>query len=266
MAYNGLYEIYVGNQPMTARSTALKMLALSPDLAEGHAAIAYLDFMDWRWPAAELHFQQSIRLNPKCAIAHMRYGFCLVHAGRVEEGRRELLAAQALDPISPRIKKNLGHVFYVRREFTNAIAQYQEALKIEPSYPAAHLFIGKALEEIGDFTNSTLEVEGTYRDTRPISKRMRERCADLRRSYAEGGTESYWKTQLSHSIQDGSLNGQSCAWAKLNDYPRALDLLERYFQTNEYESLERLYFDPCWDTVHEDPRFVGLLKRTGLRQ
>jgi tetratricopeptide (TPR) repeat protein len=130
MAYNGLFETYIGGFRMWPtqaamnaglRASAGKLMELDATLAEAHAARAWIDYLDWKWADSEKGFQRALLLNPDCAIAHMRYGFTLVYLGRPDEGHRHLLRAELLDPTLPRIKKNLGHVFYAKRQFERAI-------------------------------------------------------------------------------------------------------------------------------------------------
>lgn len=78
MAYNGMFEIYIDGSLGDAkrRAYAKIMLELDSSLAEAHAAQGWIDFLDWKWDDAEQRFKHALKLNPKCAIAQMRYGFC----------------------------------------------------------------------------------------------------------------------------------------------------------------------------------------------
>lgn len=272
MAYNGLYEIYVSKpeQPEVMECVS-KMLELEPKLAEAHAALGYLSFLHWKWYEAQTHFQRAIEFNPMCAIAHMRYGFCLVYAGETEEAFRELTIAEQLNPLSPRIKKNLGHVFYVRRQFREAIAQYQKAIDIEPAYFGSRSFIGWAQRALGEYIEGIDSMErfdlAYYGKDREAA--IRAHYEELRQAFNVGGKVGYW-TKLRNLGGTSTNHFLDHYWipqatAHLGDYPRALELLEKYYETNTMESLEWLFYDEVWDPVHEDPRFVALLKRTGLR-
>jgi tetratricopeptide (TPR) repeat protein len=86
MAYNGLFEVYIrgndlglsaGEVTAKLRFYASKLMELAPDLAEAQAAQAFVDFSDGKWDRAEPEFLKAIKLNPNCAMAHNRYGFCL---------------------------------------------------------------------------------------------------------------------------------------------------------------------------------------------
>lgn len=270
MAYNGLYEIYVSKPEQPEVMECVKsMLALEPQLAEAHAALGYLAFLHWQWPQARGHFQRAIQCNPKCAIAHMRYGFCLVHAGETDEALQELLVAEQLNPQSPRIKKNLGHVYYVRRQFPESIAQYRKALELEPSYLTALTFIGYAQRAMGDYEGAIESMRAHAiahaRNREEVERRYDELSASLQRD----GRKGYWSTLAAQSstLPESWITRYipAQAAAHLGDHEKGLSLLTEYYSTNRLESLEWLLYDEVWDPVHDDPRFIALLKRTGLR-
>ena len=126
--------------------------------------------------------------------------------------------------------------------------------------------MGQAHRALGDFPTGVDEMEkfdlAVYADKAAIHRQYEE----LRRAYADGGPRAYWLKQRDHGEQKTNLYWQAQATAHLDDYPRSLELLESHYATNKLESLESLLFDECWDPVHTDPRFVALLKLTGLRQ
>ena len=65
-----------------ARESAEKAIALDENLAEGHAALAYVNFM-WRgnWPEAEKEFRRAIELNENYSAAHHWFALYLAAAG-----------------------------------------------------------------------------------------------------------------------------------------------------------------------------------------
>ena len=58
-----------------ASAAAEMRLALDEGLAEAHAALAYVKFYSWDWPAAEAGFKRALELNPSSAWAHEGYNW-----------------------------------------------------------------------------------------------------------------------------------------------------------------------------------------------
>src|SRR5258708_6599775 len=109
LAYAGLADSYnltaSGMSPRIraplARAAALRALALDPESAEAHTAMAFLDYkFDWKWDDADREFRRAIELNPKYALAHHWYGECLKLRMRTDESARELRSAIDVDPLS----------------------------------------------------------------------------------------------------------------------------------------------------------------------
>jgi serine/threonine protein kinase len=275
MAYAGLFEVYIGGKELglspaemwaQLRAIASKLVELDSTLAEAQAAQAWIEFLDWKWDKAEPRFLRAIQLNPKCAVAHMRYGFCLVFSGRADEGQKELLIAEDIDPILPKIKKNLGHVFYVKRQFREAIEQYQKAIDLEPSYTVAHESIGYAYRALGNYTNSFDEFEKYELRIGKDPGQVRKHFDELRRAYKKGGPRGYWLKCLEEARQSADLYSQAACYARLKNYDKSLGLLQTLYATNRPGLFPNLYWDDCWDPVHDDPRFIALLQKVGLKK
>jgi serine/threonine protein kinase/Tfp pilus assembly protein PilF len=275
MAYNGLYEVYIRGEQLGLSSSeasakrqtyANKLMELDPKLAEAHAAQAFVNFSNRRWDIAEPQFLKAIKLNPKCAMAHNRYGFCLYTAGRPDEALKELQLADMLDPTQPRIKKNIGNVFYVKRQFTNAIAQYEKTIRQHPSYPNAHLHMGCAYRAIKDYRRAIDEFE-EYDVLLGKDRAKVKKYFDVhRRAYEQGGPSGYWSKCLEQAQQARNLNWQAVCQANLGNYTQALALIEEACATNDDFLLQSLWWEECWDPLHNDPRFVAVLKTIGLQK
>ncbi len=84
-----------------AKAAASKALEIDENLAEGHAARAWVRFAyDWDWAGAEKELQRALELNPGYATAHQWYSHLLVYQGRVAEALAEVQRTLDLDPLS----------------------------------------------------------------------------------------------------------------------------------------------------------------------
>jgi len=113
--YNQLGTVMIGIlPPLEARRAseiaARKALEIDNEVAEAHAALGHVDYVNWNWAAAEEEFKRSIELNPNYASAHSQYAFYLVARGRIDEALAEISRAQELDPLSLSISSNRGFI------------------------------------------------------------------------------------------------------------------------------------------------------------
>jgi len=127
-----------------AKAAATKALELDNTLAEAHAALAYaVFFADWDWPTAEREFKRAIELNPNSALSHDHYAECLKTRLRFDERMAEAQRAQELDPLSPEIVSQVGHVYLFTRRYDESIAQYQKALDLNPNLPVVRALLSE---------------------------------------------------------------------------------------------------------------------------
>ncbi len=80
---------------------------------------------DWDWTGAEQEFKRAISLDFRYPTAHHHWyaASMLLPVGRTEEAKEEMLIAQALDPISPIIARDLAKVYYYIGDYETALEQ-----------------------------------------------------------------------------------------------------------------------------------------------
>jgi tetratricopeptide (TPR) repeat protein len=274
LAHAGLFEMYIAQANNLTppppdigpklRAAARALMELDDNLAETHAAKAWVLTDEWRWAEAEREYLRAIQINPNYLFARAHYGFWLSQWGRAEESRRELLRADEIDPTFPLTKKNLGHPFFVARDFTNALAQYQKAIDLEPGYPLGHYWLGRAHQGAGNIPAAIDAFERWESLKNTNRAKVEQDYQSLRQAYAESGVRGYWSRWLELTTASSSPNTYRLAeiHARLGDIDAAFAWLEKaYEQRNQ---MEYLIFDECWDLCRTDPRFRDLLKRVGF--
>src|SRR3954463_13742765 len=129
-----------------ARRGAQRSLALNPNLADAHTALAdVLKDYEWDWSEAERRYQHALRLRPGYATAHQWYAQLLVILGRYQEGASQIELARRADPISPAINAFLPFIYLAGRDYPRALGEAQRAVALEPHAPIAHFHLGRAL-------------------------------------------------------------------------------------------------------------------------
>ena len=131
-----------------AKAAAGKAIELDPTLAEAHASLAYYNlYHAWNWVEAEKEFHQAIALNPNYATAHEWYSIYLLAMRRPEEAWVEINRARELDPLSVIISTDVGFNYFYKHDYDRAISQLRNTLAINPKFPLAHLWLGRAYQQ-----------------------------------------------------------------------------------------------------------------------
>lgn len=130
-----------------AEIAAKKALTLDPQLAEAHAALAFVNLQyEWDWASAEKEFQRSIELNPNYAVAHQWYAFLLSLLRRTAESIEEVRKARQLDPLSTPINGFVGFVYMKARRCAEAVEACRKAIELDPNNPFGHWMLARAFD------------------------------------------------------------------------------------------------------------------------
>jgi DNA-binding winged helix-turn-helix (wHTH) protein/TolB-like protein/Tfp pilus assembly protein PilF len=161
-AYAGLADSYsllgsVGTDSLPprqamplAKAAAQKAIELDPDLAEGHASLAYVMLSyDWDLPGAAREFARALELNPASATARHWYSHYFMAAGDLAQASVQMREALQLEPLSPSINIGIGWCLYYSKQYDQAIAQFRSVTEIDPTLPMAHLTLGMAFQQKG---------------------------------------------------------------------------------------------------------------------
>jgi DNA-binding winged helix-turn-helix (wHTH) protein/Tfp pilus assembly protein PilF len=133
------------------RANLRRALALDPDSADAHAALAmFLVKTHHDAGRADLEFRRAVALDPTSAIAHHWYGVYLLERRHVQDALRELRAAAALDPVTPATSNWLALASYDDRRFGDAIHYAQLSLDLDPNRSGVPRSLGLAYEAAGD--------------------------------------------------------------------------------------------------------------------
>jgi TolB-like protein/tetratricopeptide (TPR) repeat protein len=241
-----------------ARETAERALALEPDLAEAHLAMAFiLSSMTWDRKDSERAFRRALELAPGDAEVARSVALRLSVTGHFEEALRLSQRAVELDPLN-----HAGYLVKARTLLTmgrvdEAEATFRKVLELNPQSAAAHgwlcwLLLTQGRLAEADEMASDLEEE----DWRALmlvyvrwSQGRREESdrllADVTQKYAK-----FFAYQL----------GQ--VHAHRGEIDAAFDWLGRAYGQHD-PGLHHSLFDPVLAPLRTDPRWPVLMKKIG---
>ena len=247
------------------KEAALKALEIDGRLAEARAALGWAKlFYDRDWDGAREEFQKAVDLNPNLASAHQAYATYFVCMGQFDRGEAEILKAQELDPINLNIKADVGWNLFFARRTDEAIAQLKQVVQMDPGFSIAHNFLAHAYQQKGMFDEAIREAQKAAE----LLNGSEHRLGNLGDAYARAGKKQEALSilaRLKKASRDHYISPYQTGliYASLGQPDEALDWLERAYN-DRFWMMAFLKVDPRWDSLRSHPRFIDILRRTGL--
>jgi tetratricopeptide (TPR) repeat protein len=146
---------------------------LAREYADYHNDLGAALYKNKKYNEAIVSLREALRINPRFANAHNNLALALRKLGRHDEAEAEILRAIELDPehavadyslgqayfrggmfsqLKERLQmdaKSLGDVYFLQKDYKNAVEQYEKAVNIHPGYADYHFALGSAYENNG---------------------------------------------------------------------------------------------------------------------
>jgi TolB-like protein/Tfp pilus assembly protein PilF len=248
----------------TAKSAAEQAIRLAPTLSEAHAASGRAELERWNWTAAEREAKLAVQLNPKNASAHTIYTRVLMVLGQPDAAVREGALAAELEPFSAAAADNYAEALRGARKFDQAVQAHRKALQLEPNLGRQNL--AKAYIELGNYDSALAQFRGALAAGAPHLPRI-----DLlwtAYTYARAGKRDQARALLRQFTEGGEPRRPNyllaATYLALGDNERVFPLLESGVAERSQAAWRQLPWDPIWDPIRRDPRFVRVLRQMNL--
>lgn len=249
-----------------AKAAASRALHIDDSLAEAHTSVAYVNFNSWQFDEAEKEYKREIELNPNYANAHHWYSAYLRTAGRLQEAMTEMKRAQQLDPLSSIINANIGNLYFLLNGDLNAaIEEYKKVIELDPEFPRAHEDLGAAYLKLGRGQEAIAELQKAVE----ASGRAAKELGYLGYGYAVVGKRAE-AIAILKELEARYIRHESpgmylaVVYGGLQERDQAFAWLEKDFQAHVGMLYDvALYLQ--YESLRDDPRYLNLLRRIGLR-
>jgi serine/threonine-protein kinase len=248
-----------------ARDAAVRAVDLDPDSAEANARLAMVEWwFEFAFHQALERLERATALNPNCAPAFDYRANILTMLGRHDEALTLGERACELDPASIFINANHALFLYRARRWSDAVAQFQRVIDLDPNLPMGHGLQALSYVESGDLSRA-LEA---LRQADRLSFGHHAYRVMLGYGHAAAGDhdqarEIIREIEQLRSEQNVWLVMLAMGYLKLGDPERALDLLEDAHRERG-GWIVWLAVEPGLDALRAEPRFAMLLNRMGL--
>jgi TolB-like protein/Flp pilus assembly protein TadD len=235
-----------------AKADAAKALALAPELAEGHLALAValetsLDFMP-----ARREYLRALALAPGNARVLRNSGLFSVFMGEGDSGLAAARRAVALDPLNASSLKMLSNSLLFLRRYRESLATLADAQALDPGDPD--------LQKEAGFTHYML---GDLQNARSLCEKEPETLLGnwcLAVVYDKLGRHDEAQAMLNRlraARGDDGAYEYAVVYAQWGETAKALEWLEAAMRVHE-PKLERVRVNPFLDPVRSEPRFQAI--------
>ena len=243
----------VGDYLRQSQAPALKAVALAPELAEGHLALALVRAESLDFAGASDEFQRAMTLAPGNARVLRDYGAFAVEMGRTDAGIAAARRAAVLDPLNENSHSYLSSALLSARRYDEAFAAYQDALSLRPTDPQWRALGQLIYYALGDFEKMRAVCEG-------VGEAVKDFQDCLALAYHKLGRQADAETALARfKALESNTGAYSYAtiYAQWGNTPKALEWLETALQLRDPQ-LINLKTAPLLDPLRLEPRFKAI--------
>lgn len=245
---------------------ATRALEIDPTLAEAYAALGLYHSNMQMWSKAEGLYRRAIELNPNYALGHEWLSSVLIGTGRFQEGTREIMHAERLDPLSLRPKVLSAWHFYQTRDYAAALAKAEEIHDLSPELMQSHLQLANVLVEVGEneraLVSARRAVEMAAGSPLPVYA--------LAFALAANGFDRDVE-ELARTLETQAASSYVVPYflamthVAVGNVDAAFDYLDKAVEEKSAWAVW-LATEPKLDGLREDPRFKVLLEKSDLRE
>jgi TolB-like protein len=241
----------VGAYLNKAQLDAHKAITLTPDLADGHLALANFFAGSLELAGALQEYERALALAPGDARVLREYGAFAVLIGRTEAGLAAAHRLLVLDPLNSMNHFGLGVSLTFARRYGDAIRAFRDAKALGQDDVSVNMWLGISYYLSGDFERARAtcvragEVNGPW-------------C--LAMIYDKLGRHTEAETMLAKVrtiAGDRLAEGYADIYAQWGDTARALDWLETAMR-NRDPYLAYTKVNPFFDLLRNEPRFQAI--------
>jgi TolB-like protein/tetratricopeptide (TPR) repeat protein len=235
-----------------AQADARQALALAPDLAQAHLALAFVLESTLDFTQASEAYERALALAPGNAQVLRQSGLFEARMGHFDAGLAAARRAVVLDPLARASHAVLGRALYAARRYEGAVAALAEVISLEPDYKHTYGERGLIYYALGDLQSArgSCETKPDYWESQWCLAVTYEKLG--RHADAEAAL-----TKFKASMGDSAAYQYATIYAQWGNRAQALESLETALRLRD-PGLEYLKTDPLMDPLRKEPRFQAI--------
>lgn len=258
---------------VSQEEAARRALDLNPDLAEAHAALGYVHFIQHEGPAALRRFRRAVALKPSYAEAQKFLGGLLLPLGMPKEALKHFQLAKELNPQHVLARHGLYDAYLANDRPEMALLGAREQQRMYPEYEQAVWGEIRALYHLDRFEEAARIARQRLADSNTTHEEV-ALCSYLVAAEAAVGDTAQARSQLdkleSISVPEEGLDRyhalSSIAYAALGNVDAAFGAYQKIEKWPWFAALDLryLFFPEVRRKLQEDPRYKDLIREINL--
>src|SRR5205085_4025949 len=172
-----------------AEAAFTKVTEMEPEYADGWVNIARGRIQEGNMQAAEEVLKKALEVNPNLAKTHFFMAMAIRSFGRYDEALDHLRTAAAQYPRDRVVVNQIGRILFLKRQYNEAVAEFQKVLQIDPEDLQAHYNLMLCYQGLGNSEMAAREqtlykrfkadeaaqaITGPYRQLHPADNNERQ--------------------------------------------------------------------------------------------
>lgn len=250
---------YAGYQ--RAREHAQHALELSPEIAEAHAALSYIDrVLDWDWIAAEAEGRRAVAIDPNNPDVLQITATTSLFLAQFDDAERQLRVALTRDPLNTYVIFTLASTLFAVDRLAESEALLRKLLEIAPSFTETRHTLARVLvaQRKGEEALAVMQEEqneGWRLFVLPIV---------LQAAGHKAEADEALRAQI-EAWRDLGGCAAATTYAYRGEYDAAMQWLERCAEQRDI-GIFWLISEPLFKGMADDPRYKALLRKLKFPQ
>jgi tetratricopeptide (TPR) repeat protein len=127
-----------------------KVTQMDPGYADGWVNVARGMIQEGNMEAAQEQLGKALEVDPRLAKTHFFLAMALKSTGRYDEALEHLRVAASQYPRDRVVLNQIGRILFLKRQYKEAIAEFQDVCKIDPEDLQAHYNLMLCYQGLGD--------------------------------------------------------------------------------------------------------------------
>ncbi|HSC11579.1 MAG TPA: tetratricopeptide repeat protein [Rhodanobacteraceae bacterium] len=259
-AWSGVGRVYLNqNNIQLAKEAQQKAITLDPDNAVAYSRLGFMTLRsDGDLAAAASDFQRAFALDPADVRVIGNAATFLQGLGRLNEAIPLSEYGAVHDPANPISYFNVCALHFYARHWDQAIASCRAALRLSAGFTTAHFFIGVVLLLGKDDAAAALQEF----EAEPVEEFKLAGVANAQRALEHAAESDAALMALTAGHAQDAAYYIATVYAYRGEHDRAFEWLDKAV-VNQHQNLFTVASEPQFDRLHDDPRWLALLRRLG---